>query len=74
MYCKVKDYDSAKRYFGKAIYKNPNLAEAYFGLGQIAVSKEEYPIAEENYLVRMRKMRQNFKESLVSLHLNWNLN
>ena len=39
-----------KKYFGKAIYKNPNLAEAYFGLGQIAVSKEEYPIAEENYL------------------------
>ena len=46
----IKYYDSAKKYFGKAIYKNPNIAEAYFGLGQIAVSKEEYPIAEENYL------------------------
>ena len=53
-YMEIKDYENAKKYFTMAILRNSDLAEAYFGLGQIAVIKEEYSVAEENYLNDVR--------------------
>ena len=50
----MKDYENAKKYFTMATLKNSELAEAYFGLGQIAVIKEEYSVAEENYIKAIR--------------------
>ena len=49
-YMETKDYENAKKYFISALSKNPNLAEADFGLGQIAVIVEDYYAAETNYL------------------------
>ena len=53
-YMEMKDYENAKKYFTIATLKNSELAEAYFGLGQIAVIKEEYSVAEENYIKAIR--------------------
>ena len=49
-YMEAKEYENAKKYFVSALSKNPNLAEAYFGLGQISVIAEDYFAAETNYL------------------------
>ena len=46
----LKDYENARKYFESALSKNPDLAEAYFGLGQIAIILEDYYSAETNYL------------------------
>ncbi len=53
----ASDVREAKKCFGKAIALDPDLADAYNGLAEIAFAKGDFAAAEKNYLTAYEKAK-----------------
>ncbi len=65
---KIKQLEAAEDYLLRALARQPQLAEALFGLAQISFAKEDYPSAK-SYILRFSKQKVAFNAEQLWLSI-----